>query len=263
MHYTLSETVPRLFQLWACKQVMNIAATNEFLSRQDGRCSRCPSCAVEVESAEHVIRCKEVGRVEVYNLGVDALEAWLEGAGTDPELCEVIVEYARMRGKRTMGQICEDAPACFWRMATSQDKIGWHRFMEGMVSKEMIRLQLEYAAVGGSRYGIQRWAAGLITKLLEITHGQWIYRNLLVHDRVAGTMVNQRREELVVEIRQQQELGDEGLLEEDKFLAEVNIGELGDAGGARQEYWLLAIKTARKAFVLRGTQHGQSSVVGR
>ena len=29
VHRTLDKEVPRLFQVWACKQVMNIAATNK------------------------------------------------------------------------------------------------------------------------------------------------------------------------------------------------------------------------------------------
>ncbi len=31
VHRTLSDEVPRLFQVWACKQVMNLAATNKNL----------------------------------------------------------------------------------------------------------------------------------------------------------------------------------------------------------------------------------------
>ena len=44
VHRTLHEEVSRLFQVWACKQVMNIAATNKNLSQRhrDGRCDKCP-----------------------------------------------------------------------------------------------------------------------------------------------------------------------------------------------------------------------------
>ena len=34
LHRTLNNEVPQLFQIWACKQVMNIAATNKNLSRR-------------------------------------------------------------------------------------------------------------------------------------------------------------------------------------------------------------------------------------
>ncbi len=41
-----------------------------------------------------------------------------------------------------------------------------------------------------------------------------------------------------------------GLLDEDQYLAEVNLGDLETTLGERQHYWLLAIKTAQKAKLL-------------
>ena len=38
----------------------------------------------------------------------------------------------------------------------------------------------------------------------------------------------------------------EDLLEEDKFLAEVNLDDLEESSGERQTYWLLAMKTYKK-----------------
>ncbi len=73
---------------------------------------------------------------------------------------------------------------------------------------------------------LDKWCTGLITRLLEITHGQWLYRNYIVHDPVSGIIATARKEELLVEIERQRELGDAGLLEEDKYLAEVNLEEL-------------------------------------
>ena len=36
----------------------------------------------------------------------------------------------------------------------------------------------------------ERWGVELVTRLLEVTHGQWLYRNVQVHDRIAGTLVS-------------------------------------------------------------------------
>ena len=54
-----------------------------------------------------------------------------------------------------------------------------------------------------------------------------------------------------MEIEHQRELGDAGLLEEDKYLAEVNLEEMVTSSGERQHYWLLAIQTARNHYALR------------
>jgi hypothetical protein len=107
---------------------------------------------------------------------------------------------------------------------------------------------------------LEKWSSGLITRLLEITHGQWVYWNFIVHNPVLGTIATARKEELLWEIKRQQELGDAGLLEEDKYIAEVNLEGLETTPGERQHYWLLAIKTAWKAKILREKREQQQTV---
>ena len=64
-----------------------------------------------------------------------------------------------------------------------------------------------------------------------------------------------RKEQLQIEIERQQELGiGEDWEREDQFLAEVNLEDLEGTSGANQEYWLLAIRTAREASRLRNIQ---------
>jgi hypothetical protein len=78
----------------------------------------------------------------------------------------------------------------------------------------------------------------LITQLLllEITHGQWIYRNLMIHDPDTGVLAIRRKAEaLQLEIEKQIALGGEGLAEEDKWMLEINLGDLEESNGERRE----------------------------
>ncbi len=95
--------------------------------------------------------------------------------------------------------------------------------------------------------------SGLITKLLEVSHGQWLYRNLKVHDTIAGVLATDRKEVLQADIEEQQDLGAEGLAEEDRYLLEINLEDLETTSGEKQTYWLLAIKAAREARKLMAT----------
>jgi hypothetical protein len=79
-----------------------------------------------------------------------------------------------------------------------------------------------------------------------VTYGQWLYRNIQVHDKIAGTLVILRKEELQLETKWQQELGTAGLLDEDCHLTECNLGDLEDSSGAKETYWLLAIRAAQE-----------------
>jgi hypothetical protein len=50
-----------------------------------------------------------------------------------------------------------------------------------------------------------------------------------------------QKEELQKEIEAHQELRYDSLLDEDQYLAEVNLDYLESSSGERQEYWLVAI----------------------
>ena len=160
----------------------------------------------------------------------------------------------------TMEEVCRSLPGRFRRLAISQDKMGWRRFMEGMISKEIALIQRQFMATSGSKLSIKTWCRGLVTKLLEVTHGQWLYRNVVVHDKITGDVVTRRKEEIQMEIEKQQGLGASGLLQEDKYLMDVNLEDLECTSGEREEYWLLAIRSARKACTLGGRAQNRQQV---
>jgi hypothetical protein len=126
--------------------------------------------------------------------------------------------------------------------------------MEGMISWELVELQ-KYALIETeSRMSVETWARELVIKLLEITHGQWLYRNVVVHDRTAGELVSRRKEEIREALEEQMELGEEELAEEDMFLPKINLGDLDNSTGEDQTYWLLSLQAAREARQLRMPQ---------
>jgi hypothetical protein len=73
---------------------------------------------------------------------------------------------------------------------------------------------------------------------------------------------NCKKKELLLEIEHQWDLGDTRLLEEDKFLGEVNLGDMESTLGEHHHYWLLAIITMRKALFLREHQKQQQTFSG-
>jgi hypothetical protein len=96
---------------------------------------------IHVETAEHVILCPEEGQVEVFMQLLLALERWLHDADTNPDLADCIVEYVQRRGQESMEETIQEMPRRFNAMGQSQDRIGWRRFLEGMISKEITGIQ--------------------------------------------------------------------------------------------------------------------------
>ena len=247
----LKET-PRMFQIWASKQVMDVAGVNKNLAKYKPRqIKRCPSCNRAVETCAHVLACREEGRGKNLSNSLRLVDVWLQKVGTHDALRSCLMQYARERGRVRMENIVWGKSRQFWELGRSMDKIGWQRFMEGMISGKAVAIQKEFAAAGGCNLSLDNWAKGLVVKLLEATHGLWLYRNVVVHDLVGGLEAVVRKQELQVEIERQIELGGDGLDEQDKYLLEINLEDLEQSSGEDHYYWLLAIQAAREDRVLK------------
>jgi hypothetical protein len=142
-------------------------------------------------------------------------------------------------------------PHIFQEFAKSQDIIGWDNFAAGKVSNKLLRIQNLHSTKSNLSFRAARWITGFITQLLQVTHTQWIYRCVLVHDRTTGTLISTCKEDLLKEIEYQLTLGPNTLTEEDRFLLECNFDDHTTTTGEHQEYWLLVITAAREASCLR------------
>jgi hypothetical protein len=90
VHRTLWE-VPELFQHWACKEVMGAAGTMEW---DKTVVQKFPCCLQERDTCTHALFCCYDGRVETLHHTIDLIENWLEESETEPELQEILLEYA-------------------------------------------------------------------------------------------------------------------------------------------------------------------------
>jgi hypothetical protein len=142
-------------------------------------------------------------------------------------------------------------PHSFQEFAKSQDVIGWDNFVVGMVSSKLLQIQSLHLTKSNSSFHATRWITGFITQLLQVTHTQWIYQCVLVHDRTTGMLILTHKEDLLKEIEFQPTLDPNTLAEEDRFLLGCSFDDLMTTTGEHQEYWLLAIKAAREVSSLR------------
>jgi len=136
-------------------------------------------------------------------------------------------------------------------LAAFVDCIGWSSGTSGAAENAVIESE--------SRMSVETWARELVIELLEITHQQWLYRNVVVHDRTAGDLVSHRKEEIREALEEQMELGEEGLAEEDRFLLEINLDKLDNSTGEDQTYWLLSLQAAREARQLHMQQNNPAA----
>jgi hypothetical protein len=133
------------------------------------------------------------------------------------------------------------------QFAFAQDLIGWDNFMLGIVLSHLRAVQHSHLIGAPSMLTADDWMKQFINKLLHITHGQWIYRNISkYHDKI-GHIWKAERRQLLLEIDRLMHLSPDDLPEESKFLLEVDFARLRGGELTSQHYWVHAVKAAVSA----------------
>ena len=116
--------------------------------------------------------------------------------------------------------------------------------MEGCISIHFYFIQHYHLALSGSYLNGSDWTKSLISKLLHITHSQWIYRNFTLHDKLCGYLHNKSLEDIKQTIEELAETPPEDIPEGSKFLLEINFGDLTKSHIENQQYWIIALQAA-------------------
>jgi len=249
-HLELSQkNKPDTYKIWRSKQNSGFCGTRVQVGRYSGESQpdeKCPNCG-QREIAEHLMLCPDSDRTRLLKEQVGNLHDWLvKDNNTDEELAYWIPKYLLTRGTKPFAEM-GDMSVSMRELATSQDKIGWRRFTEGCISKKFHTRQTFHLRMSNSRLNGTDWTKQLISKLLQITHSQWIYRNITLHDRCNGYLHNKTAEELEELIHKLAKLEPVDVPHESRFLLEMDTTKLVKGHVETQAYWVTAVLVARKA----------------
>jgi hypothetical protein len=138
----------------------------------------------------------------------------------------------------SLGAMSPRMKAC----ATSQDKFGWRNFMEGCISTHFYFIQYYHLALSGSYLNGSNWTKSLISKILHITHSQWIYQNFTLHDKLCGYLHKKKIKDIKLAIEELEETPPEETPKKSKFFLEINFGKLTKSHIKNQQYWIIALQ---------------------
>ena len=161
-----------------------------------------------------------------------------------------------MRGSKPLSEMGFMSPQ-FKALVISQDIIGWREFTEGRILTHFYAIQSFHLAMSSSYLNGEEWTKQFISKILQITQSQWIFRNKSFHDRKNGYLRNKMADKLLQHINSLSEVSSEELPESSRFLLEIIFSKLSKHHLETQRYWTLAVDVALKANALeqaRGTR---------
>ena len=192
------KSFPRLFRNWVTKQVSGMCGCTSARSHWvKDLVDKCPSCGKPGDTSTHVTRCEDPARVITFDRSVDALALWMKEAETEPNLMTMVITYLKEMDEKTMRSVVDTMdvrlPTYFTRerlnnLAKAQDILGWDCMLEGRIPKLFVLHQRSHLAHVQTRMTAKRWAKTLITKLLQMTHKQWLLRNAKIHIKRKGDM---------------------------------------------------------------------------
>ena len=129
-------------------------------------------------------------------------------------------------------------------IAASQDLIPWACFTERKISREILLLQESVLTSSPSPLSIADWTKHFITHLLKISHTQWVFHNVSLHDHTVGYLHDVKRQKVLQEIDRLSNLDPADLLADSRYLLDIDFTTWQNSTLAYQSYWLLEIKAA-------------------
>jgi len=91
------------------------------------------------------------------------------------------------------------------------------------------------------------WGKHFISRLLQLSHSQWLFRNVTLHDAIQGTLKITKRAEVLEEVERLSRVDPLEVAPESRFLLEMDFGSLYRSPVERQVYWVQAMSAAWKA----------------
>ena len=97
-----------------------------------------------------------------------------------------------------------------------------------------------------TRWTAERWAKGLIQRLLGITHRQWLYRNAVVHFKGPDGYTQAEHDRILTKMKDYLWVDPQDLLPRDRGLLDEDFTSLGNSPAAG-ELWIAAMEVAISA----------------
>jgi hypothetical protein len=124
---------------------------------------------------------------------------WLGDQQTDPEEVHLFRRYLSGCGTRTMTSLLGQ-PSQYRLAAEYHDRLRWDNFLEGRISALWVELRARDIHDRHLERNTDYWASGLMCRLLEMVHQQWLYRNATVHMSLQDGLPRDKHEQILTRI---------------------------------------------------------------
>ena len=191
----------------------------------------------------------------MFHKSVSDIVEWLRSVRTGATVVRMIQRYLKGRGRVKMQSLVSKTSE-YQLVAKFHDRLGWDNFVEGRLCSIWLQHREADIARHRLRSTAESWAKGLIHRLLELTHRQWIYRNTEVHFVAEGGLTLRQHEELMDQVEDYATVDPDDLLPENRALLEIDFDALGKGSTQDKQFWVAEMDSAISAaeHIKQGTR---------
>ena len=131
--------------------------------------------------------------------------------------------------------------------------------MEGRISRHFYNIQCVHLAMPSSYLNGKDWTKQFIDRIPRITHSQWIYRNVCMHDKKEGYLHQREMEEMKDKAEELAETNPADLPRESRYLLEMDGEETKHKTYNDLDYWIRAVEAAKTAGRRIGKKNSKRS----
>jgi hypothetical protein len=175
----------KMYRVWLTKHVSEFCGSNvQMYNWSKGKKSlNCEFCLTADKYTMHICRCHDSGCSLMFKVSVNELTTWLRSTLGEQCIAATVEQYLLSSGKALMTDCVHGNYTELAAVATASNCLGWDSMLEGWISTYWLILVAPFLLKTGQYLLPQAWGTQFITRLINIVHKQWIYRNLVIHYR--------------------------------------------------------------------------------
>ncbi len=174
---------PKMHRVWLTKHVSEFCGNNVqmYYWSKGTQSPKCEFCLTVDEYTMHICRCRDCGRSLMFQVLVTKLTLWLRSTLGEQCIAMMVEQYLLLRRETLMVDCVHGNYADLRAIVTASTHLGWDSLLEGRISAHWLTLVATFLLKTGRNLLPHAWGTQFITRLINIIHKQWIYRNLVIH----------------------------------------------------------------------------------
>jgi ribonuclease HI len=240
---------PKMYRVWMTKHVSGFCGNNvqQYYWNKGDHSPKCEFCGWEDEYTSHICRCEDPGRDCMFRISVGELTRWMTSTLGEPYTTSTVEGYLLGRGRVTMESCHHGTDTILLDVCRESDRLGWDSFIKGRITTLWLSVVAPHLSRGIRQILPRSWGRHFITKLHNVVHTQWIYRNSMIHFRSTDGLTIPEHHEILDQMEIYSLVDPDTLLPRHRTLLDVDFESLGSGPTSHRLLWMANMSSAMSA----------------